>query len=73
MNGYVSATVRRGSTIRPAISLGIGVPLTGAGTIRADLVAREGSVYALTTSGRLFKADPKTQTVNEVTIAGARQ
>ncbi|MBA4179214.1 MAG: hypothetical protein C0506_01360 [Anaerolinea sp.] len=53
--------------------LGIGVPLTGAGTIRADLVAREGSVYALTTSGRLFKADPKTQTVNEVTIAGARQ
>lgn len=53
--------------------LGIGVPLVGAGTIRADLVAKDGAVYALTTAGRLFKAEPKTQTVNEVTVAGARQ
>ena len=53
--------------------LGIGVPLVGAGTIRSDLVARDGAAYALTTSGRLFKIDAKTQTVNEVTVAGARQ
>lgn len=53
--------------------LGIGVPLTGAGTIRADAVAKDGAIYLVTTSGRLFKADPGTQTVNEVAVSGARQ
>ena len=53
--------------------LGIGVPLVGAGTIRADLVARDGAIYSLTTNGRLFKADPRTQTIGEVAVAGARK
>jgi outer membrane protein assembly factor BamB len=53
--------------------LGIGVPLNGAGTLRADAVAKDGQVYFVTTAGRLFKADPGTQTVNEVVVNGARQ
>jgi outer membrane protein assembly factor BamB len=34
------------------------VPLLDAGTVRANLVERDGVAYVLTTRGRLFRADP---------------
>ena len=46
------------------------VPVTGAGTIRADVVAHEGNAYIVTTSGKYFRADPKNYSVNEVTVGG---
>lgn len=52
--------------------LGIPFPVVNAGTIRADATTlQDGSVVFLTTAGRMFKADPKTQTVAELTVSGA--
>lgn len=47
------------------------VPLGGDGTIRANVVAKDGFAYVVTTSGKLYKADPKAKQVVEVPIAGA--
>ncbi|MEO6397826.1 MAG: PQQ-binding-like beta-propeller repeat protein [Tepidiformaceae bacterium] len=52
--------------------LGIAFPVVKAGTIRADgTTLQDGSVVFLTTSGRMFKADPRTQTVSELSVNGA--
>ena len=52
--------------------LGIPFPVVNAGTIRADgTTLQDGSVVFLTTNGRMFKADPKTQTVAELSVNGA--
>lgn len=52
--------------------LGIPFPVVKAGTIRADgTTLQDGSVVFLTTNGRMFKADPKTQTVVELSVNGA--
>ncbi len=52
--------------------LGPPFPVVKAGTIRADAVTlQDGSVVFLTTNGRMFKADPKTQTVVELSVNGA--
>ncbi|MEP7216932.1 MAG: PQQ-binding-like beta-propeller repeat protein, partial [Anaerolineaceae bacterium] len=52
--------------------LGIPFPVVKAGTIRADgTTLQDGSVVFLTTNGRMFKADPKTQTVVELSVGGA--
>lgn len=47
------------------------VPLPDAGTIRANLIERDGVAYVLTTRGQLFRADPERLTVVQVPIAGA--
>lgn len=47
------------------------VPLLDSGTVRANLVERDGVAYVLTTGGRLYRADPERLTVVEVPIAGA--
>ncbi len=47
------------------------VPLPDAGTIRANLIERDGVAYVLTTRGLLFRADPERLTVVQVPIAGA--
>lgn len=46
------------------------VPLQGVGTVRAGLVARDGLAYAVTTKGKLFRADPGTLSAVEVPIVG---
>ncbi len=47
------------------------VPISGAGTIRANVVARDGVAYVVTTKGKLFKADPSNFSVVEVPIVSA--
>ena len=44
------------------------VKLADAGTIRANVVARDGVAYVVTTKGKLFKADPSNFSVVEVPI-----
>ncbi len=53
----------------------IGVPnhAIDSGTVRADLVARDGYAYILTTSGDLWRADPETATVQPVPMPGAAE
>ena len=52
--------------------LGIPFPVVKAGTIRADATTlQDGNVVFLTTDGRMFRADPKTQTVGELSVNGA--
>jgi outer membrane protein assembly factor BamB len=46
------------------------VPLTDAGTVRADVVAFQGNAYVGTTNGKYFRADPKNFSVNEVNVVG---
>ncbi len=46
------------------------VPLAGDGTIRANLVAKDGLAYVVTTAGKLYRADPKAKQVVEVPLAG---
>lgn len=50
--------------------LGNRVPLSDAGTIRANVVAHDGAAYILTTKGKLFRAEPERLAVVEVPIAG---
>lgn len=49
------------------------VPLEGVGTVRADVVAVDGSAYILTTKGRLFRASPETRQVVEVPVTGVKK
>ena len=49
------------------------VPLEGVGTVRADVVAADGSAYILTTKGRLFRASPETRQVVEVPVTGVKK
>jgi hypothetical protein len=47
------------------------VPLVeGAGAANADLVVRNGTALVVTTSGRLFSADPRAGRVTEITYGG---
>jgi outer membrane protein assembly factor BamB len=47
------------------------VPISDAGEIRANVVARDGVAYVVTTEGRLFRADPSNFSVVEIPIVGA--
>ncbi len=47
------------------------VAISDAGTIRANVVARDGVAYVVTTKGKLFKADPSNFSVVEVPIVSA--
>ncbi len=47
------------------------VPLLNAGTVRANVVERDGVAYILTTRGQLFRADPERLSVVPIAIAGA--
>ena len=49
------------------------VPLTGVGTVRADVIADGATALVVTTGGKLFRADPKTRSVPEVLLPGAGQ
>jgi len=49
------------------------VPIDGAGTVRANLLAARGGAYILTTNGRLFFANPKNRSVVEVTVTGVKR
>ncbi len=49
------------------------VPIDGAGTVRANLLAANGGVYSLTTKGRLFFANPQNRSVVEVPVSGVRR
>ncbi len=46
------------------------VPIEKSGTVRADLAQKDGLVYISTTAGGLFRADPKTRSVTEITVGG---
>jgi outer membrane protein assembly factor BamB len=46
------------------------VPIQGSGTVRADLAVKDGFVYISTTAGGLFRADPGTRSVTEITVSG---
>ena len=46
------------------------VPLTGDGTLRADIAAKNGFAYIATTNGKLLRADPKQKNVIEITLSG---
>lgn len=47
------------------------VPLSGAGTIRANLVERDGVAFVVTTNGHVYRADPEALTVTRVDMPGA--
>jgi outer membrane protein assembly factor BamB len=49
------------------------VPIPDAGTVRANLVVREGSAYFTTTDGKLFRADPQARRVLEVLLSGVKR
>lgn len=49
------------------------VPIDGAGTVRANLLAARGGAYVLTTKGRLFFANPQNRSVVEVTVTGVKR
>ena len=49
------------------------VPITGAGTVRADLTVKDGNVYLATTNGRLFRAEPEARRVVEIQLNGVRK
>lgn len=46
------------------------VPISGSGTVRADLVAHDNLVYVVTTSGGLYIAHPDNRSVTEVQVGG---
>jgi len=49
------------------------VPLTDAGTVRADVVSTGATALIITTRGKLFRADPATRSVPEITLGGGSQ
>jgi outer membrane protein assembly factor BamB len=46
------------------------VPVSGVGTIRADVVPFQGNAYIVTTNGSYLRADPKNYSVTQVTVGG---
>lgn len=46
------------------------VPVANAGTFRADLVQKDGMVYAVSTNGHLLRADPKARAVVDLNVGG---
>ncbi|MCL6646514.1 MAG: PQQ-binding-like beta-propeller repeat protein, partial [Dehalococcoidia bacterium] len=49
------------------------VPIDGAGTVRANLLAANGGAYILTTKARLFFANPANRSVVEVPLSGVKR
>ena len=49
------------------------VPIDGAGTVRANLLAANGGAYILTTKARLFFANPQNRSVVEVPVTGVKR
>jgi outer membrane protein assembly factor BamB len=49
------------------------VPIDGAGTVRANLLAANGGAYILTTKARLFFANPANRSVVEVPVSGVKR
>lgn len=49
------------------------VPLTDGDTVRADVVAKDGAAYIVTTDGKLFRADPAQRRVVEIPISGVKK
>ncbi|MEO8539762.1 MAG: PQQ-binding-like beta-propeller repeat protein [bacterium] len=49
------------------------VPLTDVDTVRADVVAKDGEAYVITTDGKLFRADPEQKRVIPIPITGAKK
>jgi outer membrane protein assembly factor BamB len=49
------------------------VPIDGAGTVRANLLAAHDGAYILTTRGRLFFANPENRSVVEVPVSGVKR
>ncbi len=49
------------------------VPLADAGTVRADLVVRDGAAYISTTNGKLFRAEPANLKVVPVELSGVKK
>ncbi len=48
------------------------VPIPDSGTVRSDLVAREGKALVLTTQGKLFAADPAVGRVDPIQFRGGQ-
>ncbi len=49
------------------------VPLTDAGTVRANVVTRDGAAYIATTKGKLFRAEPAARKVVEIQLSGVKK
>lgn len=49
------------------------VPLQDAGTVRADLVVRDGAAYISSTNGKLFRAEPENLRVVEIQLSGVKK
>ncbi|MBK7126410.1 MAG: PQQ-binding-like beta-propeller repeat protein [Dehalococcoidia bacterium] len=49
------------------------VPIEGAGTVRANLVVKDGAAYFSTTGGKLFRAEPASRRVVEVQLSGVKK
>jgi outer membrane protein assembly factor BamB len=49
------------------------VPLTDVDTVRADVVAKDGAAYVVTTDGKLFRAEPGQRRVVQIQISGAKK
>jgi outer membrane protein assembly factor BamB len=48
------------------------VPLADGNPVRANLVAKDGVVYVVTTDGKLFRAEPASRRVIPISITGAK-
>ncbi|MGE3074788.1 MAG: PQQ-binding-like beta-propeller repeat protein [Dehalococcoidia bacterium] len=59
--------------IKDGTVMGNRVPLQDAGTVRADLVVRDGAAYISTTNGKLFRAEPDNFKVVEVVLSGVKK
>ena len=49
------------------------VPITDAGTVRADVTPHEGNAFIATTKGRLFRAEPEARKVVEIQLSGVKK
>jgi hypothetical protein len=49
------------------------VPLSDTGTVRANLVVKDGFAYFGTTDGELWRADPQNRSVREVILSGVKK
>lgn len=49
------------------------VPISGAGTVRASVIANAGAAYIVTTDGKLFRAEPATRKVVEIQLSGVKK
>ena len=49
------------------------VPLQDAGTVRADVVVKDGAAYITTTGGKLFRAEPGSRRVVEIQLSGVKK